>query len=554
MTETGDQENGGDQATGQDQDTVELGIEGISRAKRVGQGGFGVVYRARQEAFGRTVAVKTLGAGALDADTLRRFEHECRAVGALSGHPNIVAVYDSGMTPTGQLYLVMDYLPGGTLAQRLARDGPLGWQEVTEIGVKLAGALAAAHAQGVLHRDLKPDNVLVSAYGEPQVVDFGVARIQGGTETRTGVITGSLAHAAPEVLSGKPAEAVSDVYSLASTLHALLSGQAPFARPSDETFHPLLSRILTEDPPDLRTLGVPAALCEAIEAALVKDPAARTPNARAFGEALQEVQRGAGLSPTPLIVPTDIKGPGALADADTASHTRIRPRPQPVATPAAAATPPAPPRSSRRRLIVALVAAVALLAGSGAWAFSRDSEEKSKSKLASETKPTTSSTTTTTAPTTTTTPTTVTTTTTAPPATPAPTTSPPPPAVAPPTTPPPPSPSTTKPYTGPCLKRAVCLYQDTNAGGTVFVIVVNTPDFTKLACPNCKNGLHGNNGTFNDQMSSWVNNTSIPFCWHSDINYGGNHYLMPPGNGAGKVVNLPPDVNDMASSISIGPC
>ena len=135
---------------------VELGIEGITDATRVGQGGFGTVYRAKQTAFGRTVAVKVLSTPGLDENELRRFEQECRAIGALSGHPHVVAVYETGHTPAGQPYLVLDYLPGGTLADRIDEFGALPWDEVADTGVKLAGALAAAHAAGVLHRDVKP--------------------------------------------------------------------------------------------------------------------------------------------------------------------------------------------------------------------------------------------------------------------------------------------------------------------------------------------------------------------------------------------------------------
>jgi len=104
--------------------------------------------------------------------------------------------------------------------------------------VKLAGALAAAHAAGVLHRDVKPDNVLISAYGEPQLADFGVARIQGEAPSRSGMITGSLAQVAPEVLSGQPASEASDVYSLASTLYQLIAGRPPFVRDGEESLHP----------------------------------------------------------------------------------------------------------------------------------------------------------------------------------------------------------------------------------------------------------------------------------------------------------------------------
>ncbi len=312
-------------------ESVDLGIDGIGEATKVGQGGFGVVYRARQEAFGRTVAVKVLSVPALDEESLRRFERECRAMGSVSGHPHIVAVYGSGHTRSGQPYLVMEHLLGGSLAQLIADDGALPWEEVADAGVKLAGALASAHAAGVLHRDVKPDNVLVSAYAEPQLSDFGVARIQGGTETRTGVITGSLAHAAPEVLSGRPATEASDVYSLASTLYTLLAGTAPFVRADDETFHPLLTRIMSEDPPDLRPLGVPDELCDVLDEALVKDPDARIPSARALGEALQEVQAAHGRQPTTLVAPSADDGTATLPVFAARPIKPVPPPPSPLA-------------------------------------------------------------------------------------------------------------------------------------------------------------------------------------------------------------------------------
>jgi serine/threonine-protein kinase PknK len=276
----------------------DLGIPGISEATQVGQGSSGVVYRARQDAGGRTVAVKALFVSELGDEDGRRFERECRALGALAGHSHIVAIFESGMSAQGRPYLVMDYLPGGTLAQRLQREGPLSWETVAEIGVKLAGALASAHDGSVLHRDIKPENVLFSAYDEPQLVDFGIARLRAGSRSRPAVINASLAHAAPEVLAGEAAVTASDVYALASTLYALLAGHPPFARARDETFHPMLTRMLTEEPLDLGGAGVPDAMCRALGAALVKEPTERTPTARALADALQEAQRAGGVPQT----------------------------------------------------------------------------------------------------------------------------------------------------------------------------------------------------------------------------------------------------------------
>ena len=221
----------------------------------IGRGGFAVVYRAFQPRFGRTVAVKLLDPQG-DPRAVERFERECEAMGMLSSHPNIVTIFDAGLTDDGKPYLVMEYMPEGSLDDRLERDGALPWEEVTDIGVKLAGALETAHEAGVLHRDVKPANVLRSPFGEPCLSDFGLARFGGQAKT-TGVVTATLLHAPPEILAGQPASPQSDVYSLASSLFTLLVGDAPFWRSTDESMLPLLARIADEPVPDLRARGVP---------------------------------------------------------------------------------------------------------------------------------------------------------------------------------------------------------------------------------------------------------------------------------------------------------
>lgn len=191
-------------------------------------------------------------------------------MGRLSNHPNIVSVYAGGLTDGGLPYLVMPYVPGGSLHERLRREGRLPAAEVIELGSKLAGALAAAHAVGVLHRDVKPDNVLLSPYGEPQLTDFGIARLLDTTTTATGTVHATIRYAAPEVLSGQPATEASDVYGLGATLYACLAGAAPFADTDEGSIVALVGRIASESPADLREHNVPDALASVIERALAK--------------------------------------------------------------------------------------------------------------------------------------------------------------------------------------------------------------------------------------------------------------------------------------------
>lgn len=310
----------------------DLGIAGLTDVQQIGAGGFGTVYRAYQDELDRTVAVKLL-AGALEGvEEERRFERERRTTGALSGHPNIVTVHGSGVTANGRPYILMEYLKRGSLAARLTADGPLTWQEAAEIGVKLAGALETAHQAGVLHRDIKPENVLLSDYGEPLLADFGIARVEGATVTRSGVITASLVHAPPEILGGDPPSVAADVYGLASTLFTLIAGSAPFSRSDNEGLPALIARISTAAPPDLRARGVPEAVAATLEAGLAKDPKGRPWSARAFGELLQEAQTAQGLNATALpYVEVVAEGTGSVGagNGSSADDVNTTPRKKP---------------------------------------------------------------------------------------------------------------------------------------------------------------------------------------------------------------------------------
>ena len=275
----------------------ELRSLGYDVSDELGRGGFGVVYRARDLSLHRTVAIKVLET-ALDDEGRARFDRERQTTGLLSPHPFVVTVYATGYTDSGLPYIVMEDLAGGTLAARLRSLGKLPLHEALDVGVRMASALDAAHRLGILHRDVKPENILLSTYGEPKLADFGISTLPGAFQTRSGIVTASPLHAAPEVLEGERATVQSDVYSLASTLYALLSGKAPFQGDADEHPYALVHRVNTKAAPKLRAAGVPDAVARVVERALAKRPDLRPPSAEAFAASLQDAQRRLHVPPT----------------------------------------------------------------------------------------------------------------------------------------------------------------------------------------------------------------------------------------------------------------
>ncbi|MGV9864718.1 protein kinase domain-containing protein [Rhodococcus koreensis] len=271
----------------------ELRAAGFDDAEEIGRGGFGVVYRCSQSILERTVAVKVLTA-TLDEENRERFLREQRAMGRLTGHPNIAGVLQVGTTDAGRPYLVMPYYPQDSLDARVRRHGPLTFEEVLRLGVKMVGALETGHRAGILHRDVKPANILLTDYGEPVLSDFGIAHITGGFETATGTVTGSPAFTAPEVLAGGPPSPAADVYGLGATLFAALTGHAAFERRSGEQVVAQFLRITTQPVPDLREHGVDGEVAAVIEHAMARTPDAR-PAAVALGEQLQQLQARDGL-------------------------------------------------------------------------------------------------------------------------------------------------------------------------------------------------------------------------------------------------------------------
>ncbi|MBU3062338.1 protein kinase [Nocardia sp. NEAU-G5] len=308
---------------------AELAAVGYNDAQEIGRGAFGIVYRCIESALDRAVAVKVLGPAVDDQDRAR-FLREQRALGKFSTHPNIVQVLTTDITATGRPFLVMPLHARGSLAARIRTDGPLPWQEVLSVGVKLAGAMATAHACGVIHRDVNPANVLITDYGEPQLADFGIACFGGVFETATGLIAGTPAYIAPEVLRGRPPTASSDIYGLGATLFAALAGHAAFERRAGESMVEQFARMTTEPVPDLRSAGVPPTVCTVLEAAMATDPADRPATARDFGGRLRIVQFSCGLPVDVMAAPApdgsvDTVSDGQPSPAGTSTVAVLRP-------------------------------------------------------------------------------------------------------------------------------------------------------------------------------------------------------------------------------------
>ena len=293
---------------------AELAAVGFGEPNEIGRGGFGVVYRCRQRSLDRIVAVKVLTAE-LDAENRGRFIREQRAMGRLSGHPNIVNVLEIGATASGRPFIVMQYHPHGTLDSLIRKHGLVDPTSTLRIGIKMAGALETAHRADILHRDVKPANILFTEYGEPQLTDFGIARMAGGFETRAGMIAGTPAFTAPEVLSGAEPTVASDLYGLGATLFCALTGHAVFERQSGESMIAQFVRLSNQPVPDLRELEIPEALSRAVEQAMARDPADRPTSAGEFGAELAEIGQQIGFGADEMALRLDAATDSLLAGA-----------------------------------------------------------------------------------------------------------------------------------------------------------------------------------------------------------------------------------------------
>jgi serine/threonine-protein kinase len=289
----------------------------------LGEGGMATIWRALDEQLDREVAVKLLRTQfGSDAGFAARFKQEARSAGSLS-HPNIVPVYDYGTdADDGTQYIVMQLVEGEDLASVLRERGALTTDDAVRVAIGVASALEAAHRRGIVHRDVKPGNILITDDGDVKVTDFGIARaVSEASMTVTGTTLGSVHYFSPEQARGDEVTGASDVYSLGIVLYEMLAGRRPFE--GDSAAGVALKR-LNEDPPPPGTFRpVPSGLSAIVMRALQREPEARFPDAGSFAEALRLWQRDPAAA-------AGLVAPGGAAMAAAAGEARVPPSGEPT--------------------------------------------------------------------------------------------------------------------------------------------------------------------------------------------------------------------------------
>ncbi|MGB0099178.1 MAG: protein kinase [Nocardioides sp.] len=327
--------------------------------REIGRGGMGAVWLARDEVLGRDVAVKRLGlAPGGSANDLERAAREARLAARLN-HPHVVAVYDL-VLEDDQQWLVMEYVEGLTLSALVQRDGALAPDRAAPVIRQAADALAAAHAAGIVHRDVKPSNILVTPAGQVKLSDFGIARAEADASlTQTGLVTGSPAYLSPEVATGKQATSASDVWSLGATLFHALAGRPPYD--VGDNLLGALYRIVHEDPPRLGDAGW---LTPLLEATMTIEPTERW----SMAQVRDFLTAGPGATPAPVTPARIVPAPVAAAEPTQVLSTGA---PAPV-TPAATSSHRSRGAVIGATLAIAAIALVALLA----WSLGSDGGEE----------------------------------------------------------------------------------------------------------------------------------------------------------------------------------
>jgi serine/threonine-protein kinase len=331
----------------------------------LGQGGMGVVVSGQHRQLGRRVAIKQLPvAFAADPAVRRRFISEARVLASLD-HPHVVPVYDF-VEREGICLLVMEFLPGGTLRSQVAAAGGFTGPHAVAVSLACLSGLSAAHRHGVLHRDVKPENMLFSASEVLKVADFGIAKVLGGPGTvltRRGDVIGTPAYIAPEQARGGELSPATDVYAVATMLYELLAGVLPFPDVAEDMA--LLFKHAYEQPVPLREVapGVPAPVAAAVTRGLATEPADRFATAEAFGTALAEAGTqawGPGWMSAEQ-VPIMDAGPIMSGAGYPSGPRRAAPAVAAAGSPAGAAIPARPPSDRRRTLIIVAVVLVIIV-------------------------------------------------------------------------------------------------------------------------------------------------------------------------------------------------
>ena len=273
-------------------------VGGTYAIERVlGSGGMGIVLGARHVRTGRRYALKTLLPDArMSEEALRRFEREATAASAI-GHPNIIAVHDYNVTDSGVHYIVLDLLEDETLEGRLSRLGSLAWHDAQKIAMEIGSALGSAHERGLLHRDLKPQNVFLAREADGRehavLLDFGLVKSMdeavASRITVTGAVVGTPLYMSPEQARGESIDVRSDVYALGAVVFEMVTGAPPFI---DRTLASVYARLLTTPPPNASSVAnkpLPPALDATLAKALAKSPTDRFPSVASFTSALAEI-------------------------------------------------------------------------------------------------------------------------------------------------------------------------------------------------------------------------------------------------------------------------
>ncbi len=273
---------------------------GFTDITEIGKGALATVYRARDLHTEQYVALKLLNVGDASPRAHESFARESIALSTLSAHPNIVSLFRSFPAADGRPVLVLE-LCRGSIGDRPPGDG-LTVPQIVALGITIAGALETAHRAEILHRDVKPQNILVTERGEPALADFGVAILPASTPSAAGRFDRTTLHAAPELLEGRPASPATDVYALASSLYQLIAGRSAFRAFDSESPASVILRILRDPVPPLLSAQVPPGLSHLVVDAMAKASANRPASALEFARRLAAIEAEQGWGPTPFVI------------------------------------------------------------------------------------------------------------------------------------------------------------------------------------------------------------------------------------------------------------